>query len=80
MATPNKNTCTDFMVKLFLEANFEEELFKPPTGSMHFFQSKEIDNTDRKWFQFWKPKMVPNPNYKSSETIKFDIVRGNYET
>lgn len=36
---------------------------------------EKIPNRNRKWYQFWKPRMVKNPDY-NPEPVEIDIVRG----
>ena len=68
---------TEFMEKLWIDENLEEEFFNPPTGFMHFFgPNPEIKNPNRMWFQLWKPKMIPNPDYKN-EYVEFYIQRND---
>lgn len=40
-----------------------------------------IQNSDRKWYQFWKPKMIKNPHYDPNwePTVVIDIKRGKSE-
>lgn len=39
---------------------------------------KKIKNKNRKWFQFWKQKMVDNPLYDPNpKYIEIEIIRGN---
>lgn len=62
---------SELMIKIFSK-NQELGEWKIP---VFYRLAKTTRNPDRNWFQFWKPKMTPNPNY-IGDNVKFDIVRG----
>ncbi len=66
---------TKYMVKLF--SKDKAEIKTPTFISMFIRLSKTIRNKDRKWYQFWKPIKIDNPDYIGNNTeIEFDIKRG----
>lgn len=37
------------------------------------FKPRTIKNQDRQWFQFWKPRRIPNPGKKKEIKLNIDI-------
>lgn len=44
-------------------------------GLSVLFAPNKIKNNNRKWFQFRKPRMIPNPDY--IDDIEINIIRGD---
>lgn len=63
---------TKFMLEIFKDTS--DFNLKGLTIS-RLFDSKMIKNPGRVWFQLWKPRRIPNPDY-SPEPVEIDIVRG----
>lgn len=62
---------TKYMIKLFSQEKVEIKL------PMFIRLMPKLKNKDRKWYQFWKPRKIDNPDYIGNNTeIEFKIKRG----
>lgn len=64
------------MIKYFYDHVSKEDMVFDHPGFIKYFQPEFIDNPDRKFWQFWKPSEIRNPDYlPHDEVVTIDIQR-----
>jgi hypothetical protein len=59
----NTSLMTKFLIERLATKEFQSVLSAKTERAYLFLTHKYIKNPGRKWWQFWKPKKIKNPDY-----------------